>query len=351
MIVFKPHPFPFPGMFMGEIRVQLFGFGNVGKAVARVLLEKERFFREKYGLSFRIVSVSDTSGTVWLPEGIDLKEALLVKENFGRLSAWTNDYEVYNFTPEEAVEEIDSEVVIDVTNDGNAWEWHLAALREGKAVVTSNKPPLAFHYAELIGEAEKRDVPYLFEATVMAGTPVIGILRENMLGDTVERIEAVLNATTTFILGRMETGKTFEEALEEAQSLGIAERDPRGDVMGIDAGYKATILHCVAFKPITFDEVKAEGIAGITRGEVQRAGARGKTIRLVATVERGEVTVEPKEVPLNSPLAVESHENAAVIKTDLLGELVVKGAGAGLKETASGVVSDLVKASLRLREG
>jgi len=332
---------------VGEVKVSLFGFGNVGKAVAGVLLEKERFFRGKYGLAFKVVSISDTSGTVWLPEGIDLREALLIKETFGRLSFWTNDYEVYNFTPEEAVKEIDADIVVDVTNDRNAWEWHLAALKEDKALVTSNKPPLAFHYAELVGEAEKRNVPYLFEATVMAGTPVIGILRENLLGDTVERIEAVLNATTTFILSEMEKGRTFEEALGRAQSLGMAERDPSGDVLGTDAGYKATILHCVAFEPMTFDGAKVKGIAEITADEIEGAKKKGRTIRLVAAVERGKVVVEPREVPLESPLAVESHENVAIIRTDLLGELVIKGAGAGLKETASGVVSDILKAALR----
>ncbi|ASJ08547.1 homoserine dehydrogenase [Thermococcus siculi] len=332
---------------MDEVKLSLFGFGNVGRAVARVLLEKEKLFRERYGVGFKVVSIADTSGTVWLPEGIDLREALLVKETFGKLSSWTNDYEVYSFTPEEAVREIDADIVIDVTNDRNAHEWHLAALREGKAVVTSNKPPLASHYAELTEEAKRREIPYLFEATVMAGTPVIGLLRENLLGDTVERIEAVLNATTTFILSRMEMGLDFEEALRQAQRLGIAERDPSGDVLGIDAGYKATILHCVAFGPVTFDDARVKGIAEVTAGEVRRARAKGKTLRLVATVEKGRVAVEPKELPLESPLAVSNNENVAVIWTDLLGELVIKGAGAGLKETASGVVSDIVRASLR----
>ena len=326
-----------------EVKVQLLGFGNVGRAVARVLLEKEAFFKRRYGLTFRVVGISDRSGTVWLPEGIDLREALLIKENFGRLSAWTNDYEVYNFSPEEAVREMDADLVVDVTNDKNAWEWHMEALREGKGIITSNKPPLAFHYSELIGEAESRDLPYLFEATVMAGTPVIGILRENLLGDTVKRIRAVLNATTTFILSRMEQGIDFEKALKQAQELGIAERDPSGDVLGIDAGYKATILHCVAFRPITFDEIVVRGITGVTAEEIGRALARSKRIRLVATVEEGNVRVSPEEV--SGPLAVSSNENVAVIETDLLGELVIKGAGAGLKETASGVVNDMVKAA------
>ncbi|MCD6524870.1 MAG: homoserine dehydrogenase [Thermococcus sp.] len=333
---------------MREVKVQLFGFGNVGRAVARVLLEKERFFREKYGVKFKVVSIADTSGTVWLPEGIDLREAILVKENFGKLSAWTNEYEVYNFSPVEAVKEIEADIVIDVTNDKNAHKWHFEALKGEKAVVTSNKPPLAFHYAELIGEAEMRGIPYLFEATVMAGTPIIGLLRENLLGDSVRQIKAVLNATTTFILSRMEQGVDFERAVEEAQKLGIAERDPSGDVLGIDAGYKATILHCVAFKPITFDEIAVKGIAEVTVDEVKRALSKGKRIRLVATVEDENVRVAPEEV--SGPLAVSSNENVALIESDLLGELLIKGAGAGLKETASGVVSDLVKASLRLVE-
>ena len=333
---------------MREVKVQLFGFGNVGRAVARVLLEKERFFREKYGVKFKVVSIADTSGTVWLPEGIDLREAILVKENFGKLSSWTNEYEVYNFSPVEAVKEIEADIVIDVTNDKNAHKWHFEALKGEKAVVTSNKPPLAFHYAELIGEAEMRGIPYLFEATVMAGTPIIGLLRENLLGDSVRQIKAVLNATTTFILSRMEQGVDFERAVEEAQKLGIAERDPSGDVLGIDAGYKATILHCVAFKPITFDEIAVKGIAEVTVDEVKRALSKGKRIRLVATVEDENVRVAPEEV--SGPLAVSSNENVALIESDLLGELLIKGAGAGLKETASGVVSDLVKASLRLVE-
>jgi homoserine dehydrogenase len=330
------------------VKVSLLGFGNVGRSVARVILEKEAYIREQYGLSLKVVSVSDRSATVWLPEGIDLREALLIKEAFGRLSAWTNDYEVYELSPEEVVGEVDADVVVDVTNDENAHEWHMKALREGRGVVTSNKLPLAFHYGKLVGEAEKRGVSYLFEATVMAGTPLIAILRENLLADRVEAIEAVLNATTTFILSEMERGLTFEEALRRAQELGIAERNPVGDISGLDAGYKATILHCVAFAPLTFREVNVRGIDGIDREKLKEALERGRRIRLIAEVREGDVKVEPREVPAGSPLAVSATENVAIVRTDLLGELVISGAGAGPKETASGVVSDIIKAGLTL---
>ncbi|WP_297437425.1 homoserine dehydrogenase [Thermococcus sp.] len=332
-----------------DVKVSIFGFGNVGRATARVLLEKAGFIRRRYGREFKVVSITDRSGTLWMPEGIDLREALAVKESLGRISAWTNDYEIYDMGPKEAVRDVEADIIVDVTNEINAHEWHLLALREGKAVVTSNKPPLAFHYGELTKEAERRDLPYLFEATVMAGTPIITLLMEGLLGDSIERIEAVLNATTTFILSEMERGATFEVALERAQKLGIAERNPRGDILGIDAGYKATILHCITFGPMTFDRAEVRGIVEVTEGKIKRARKSGKTVRLVATVEEGAVTVEPREVPLGDPLAVESHENAAIITTDLLGELVIKGAGAGPNETASGVVSDIVKASRSLK--
>lgn len=336
---------------MGEVKLSIFGFGNVGMATVRVLLEKERVFKEKYGVSFKVVNVSDRSGTVWLPEGIDLREVLNVKEAFGRLSAWSNDYEVYEFSPMEGVKEIDADIVIDVTNDKNAWEWHMEALKRGRAVVTSNKPPLAFHYAELTAEAQRRGLPYLFEATVMAGTPVIGLLRETLLADSIEGIEGVLNGTTTYILTKMEEGVPLEEALKGAQRLGIAEHNPSDDILGFDAGYKATILHCLAFEPITFDEIEIRGIDGLPLEDVQRIRKEGKTLRLVASIERGSVSVEPKELPKESPLAVSSTQNVALIKTDLLGELLIRGAGAGLKETASGVVSDILKAAIRLRGG
>ena len=334
---------------MKEVRLSIFGFGNVGKAVARVILEKGKAFEEQYGIRLKAVSVSDSSATVWLPEGVDLGEALNIKEHLGRLSEWKNDYEVYDLTPKEAAREVEAEVVIDVTNDKNAWEWHVEALKAGRAVVTSNKPPLAFHYSEIMEEAQRRNLPYLFEATVMAGTPIVGLLRENLLGDHVHRIDAVLNGTTTYILTRMEEGESFEDALREAQGLGIAERDPSGDILGIDAGYKATILHCISFGPITFDEIHVEGIAGMGPKNMMQAKREGETIRLVATIEEDQVRVRPKRIPQSSPLAVSSTQNAALIKTDLLGELAIKGAGAGLKETASGVVSDIIKASMELR--
>lgn len=332
---------------MTEVFLSFIGFGNVGRGVATVLLEKAERFKNKYGLEFRVVSISDSKATIWDESGIDLREALMVKETFGSLDKWGNDYEVYQMSPMEVVKEVESDVVIDVTNDVNAWKWHMEAFRHGRHVVTSNKPPLVFHFMELTQEAYMRRVNYKFEATVMAGTPIITLLQESLLGDEILSIQGVLNGTTTFILSQMERGLSFEGALKNAQELGIAERDPSTDIKGIDAAYKAAILHNVAFYPISFEKLRIRGIAEISMEDIEGARREGKIIRLVAEVKKGEVSVEPKAIRKDSPLAVYGTQNVAVIETDLLGKIVLKGAGAGVRETASAVISDIIKAVRR----
>ena len=213
----------------------------------------------------------------------------------------------------------------------------------GRHVVTSNKPPLVFHYIELIQEAAMRGVNYRFEATVMAGTPIITLLQESLLGDEIDSIEGVFNGTTTFILSEMERSLTFDEALKKAQALGIAEANPDVDIKGFDGAYKATILHNVAFEPISFKKVEIRGIDDVSPEDIKSAKAQGNVIRLVAKIEKKRVSVGPVEIPKTSPLAVYGTSNVAVIKSDLMGEIVLRGAGAGVKETASAVVSDIIK--------
>ena len=324
---------------MTEIFLSLIGFGNVGRGVATILLEKAERFKNKYGLKFRVISISDSKATIWDESGIDLREALMVKEAFESLDKWG-----HQMSPLEVVKEVESDVVIDVTNDMNAWKWHMEAFRHGRHVVTSNKPPLVFHFTELIQEAYMRRANYRFEATVMAGTPIITLLQESLLGDDILRIQGVLNSTTTFILSQMEKGLSFEDALRNAQKLGIAERDPNMDVSGMDAAYKAVILHNVAFYPVSFEEVRVKGIGEISMKDMEEAKKKNKTIRLIAEIRKGEVSVEPKAIGRDSPLALYGTQNVAVIETDLLGKLVIRGPGAGIRETASAVVSDTIKA-------
>ncbi|MCD6144650.1 homoserine dehydrogenase [Thermococcus sp.] len=333
---------------MNPLSLSIIGFGNVGRGVAEVLYTKMPHFKKKYGINIKVVSITDTSAAIWNREGINLREAIETKNRFGSLKLWGNEYEVYKLDPMEVVKEINADVIIDVTNDKNASKWHLEALKRGKGVVTSNKPPVVFDYKELVDSANSKNLPYLFEATVMAGTPIIRLLKEGFLADSVKRISGVLNGTTTFILTSIETGMTFKEALKQVQTAGIAEKDPSNDLKGIDAAYKATILHHLAFYPIDFKEIHIKGIEDLSEEEIREAKKEGTPFRLVATVEEGNVEIKPKKVYENGPLAVSGTSNVAVIETDLLGELMLKGSGAGIKETASGVVGDIIRAAVSI---
>ncbi|AEH23966.1 homoserine dehydrogenase [Pyrococcus yayanosii] len=313
---------------MKVVRVSIFGFGTVGRALAEIMAERGR----RFGVELRIVSITDRSGTIW--GDIDPLEAKEVKETMGRLSAW-DEYEVFDFSPEELVQEVRPDILVDVSSHDEAFSMYETALKEGIGVVTSNKPPIANHYRELMKAAEEGGAGLFFEATVMAGTPVIGLLRENLLGDDVLSIEAVLNASTTFILTEMERGSSFEKAVEKAKEQGILEEDPSKDIDGIDAMHKAKILHWVAFGQEA-EEVEVKGIREVTDA---------RRVRLIAEVSKGRIRVQPKRLSEGSPLLTEGVLNAAVIRTDLLGELVIKGPGGGGKVTASGVFSDILKAA------
>ncbi len=322
--------------------VLIAGFGNVGRAVSVIIAERKEWIRKKYGIDLRIIGAGDSSGVITDRRGINIEKALKFKEERGSLSGCgCGEKEVSSV--EEAIETAEPDILVDVSSYDDAFLWHLKALKNGAAVVTSNKPPVALHYGELTKKSKIAGLPYLFEATVMAGTPIIALLRETLLGDRILKVEAVLNATTTFIFTKLENGESFERAVEEAKKMGILESDPRKDLEGIDAAYKAAIIHDVSFGPIAFEKVKREGITDITDR------AKNETFRLVARVEKGEVEVKPVPLQKDSPLLVKGTENVAVITTDLLGKLILKGAGGGSRETASGVVSDIIKAARELR--
>ncbi|NPA47129.1 MAG: homoserine dehydrogenase [Thermococci archaeon] len=332
-----------------SVKILLLGLGHVGQAAGEILAEKGDWIRRRYGLSTEIIGVADSSGIVFdgNGRGIDVERAINAKRRSGRVSEYGKDEGLRLAGTSElevVLDETQPDVLVDVSSNDEAFSWHVAALERGVAVVTSNKPPVALHYKELITLSRRNETPYLFEATVMAGTPIIALLRRALLGDTVTGIRAVLNATTTFILTMMENGANMDEAVKKAREMGILERDPRKDLDGIDAGYKAAILHDVAFGPIEFERVDVTGISGLREEDV-----RGRNVRLVASIEDGRAEVRPIDLPDGHPLAVTGTENAALIETDLLGELLIKGAGGGARETASGVVSDIIEASLSLR--
>ena len=230
----------------------------------------------------------------------------------------------------------------------------LSALERGASVVTANKALLAEDGATLYDAARRAGSDLYCEASVAGAIPLLRPLRESLAGDRVTRVIGIVNGTTNFILSKMdETGAGFEEALEEAQSLGYAEADPSADVDGFDAAAKAAILAGLAFHTrVTAADVYREGISDVSAADVASAKEMDGVVKLLAIAERGPdrtgrdsigVRVHPAMIPRSHPLAsVGDAYNAVFVEAEAAGQLMFYGRGAGGAPTASAVLGDLV---------
>jgi homoserine dehydrogenase len=233
-------------------------------------------------------------------------------------------------------------------SDGTAKAAVEAALRAKKPVVTANKALIAEHGRELAAIAEASEVPLLFEAAVMGGTPAVKMLREAMVGDEVSAVAGILNGTCNFILSEMDaTGRPFAEVLAEAQRRGYAEADPTMDVGGFDAGHKATILAALAFGCAPcFEAAEIEGVQAVDQLDIRLARELGYRIKLVAAALREadgiSVRVYPALARLDHPLAQTSGAlNALFIQGKRIGRIFIQGPGAGAGPTAAAVAADI----------
>jgi homoserine dehydrogenase len=215
-------------------------------------------------------------------------------------------------------------------------------------VVTANKQLVARHGAELFEAAAAAGAQLRFEASVCAAIPVIKVLRESLVVTNVHRVLGIVNGTTNFILSAMSEGRSYADALGEAQRLGYAEADPTEDVAGIDAAAKMAILATVAFGcRVPLEWVEVEGIEGLRADHVDAARQLDMRVKLLgrATFAHGRVDVRvgPAFVDAHHPLAaVDGAFNAVMLQGDAIREITLEGPGAGGLETASAVVADLV---------
>lgn len=231
-----------------------------------------------------------------------------------------------------------------------AYEYVSACLNAGKSVVTSNKELVATKGCELLRIADKKNVNFLFEASVGGGIPIIRPISQCLAANDIDEIAGILNGTTNFILTKMiSDGMTFEDALFLAQKNGYAERDPSADVDGFDACRKICILAALCFgKHVYPDCVHTEGIRKITLADVEYARSWGGVIKLIASAKKldnGKVSVmvSPAFIQNHSQLAtVDDVFNAILVRGDAIGDVVFYGKGAGKMPTASAVVADVI---------
>lgn len=319
-----------------EIRLAFAGYGTVGKALHRIIEERNDAFERDEGFRFRVVAVARRDRYIVDADG--LATATI------RTGSWTSGDAIA------MLGECEADVLMEMSpTDLDTAQPALGhcryAFREGMHVVLANKGPVVRAPDELHQRAADAGVQVRHEATVAGCIPTLSTARHGFAGDTVRRIEGVLNGTTNFILTRMaEEGSDLDQALREAQSLGYAEADPTNDLDGFDAAAKVVILaNSVLGREITMDDVEVRGIRDITRQAVELAKAHGYRIRLIAEADReGIARVGPRLVPAGSSLDVKGALNAVRFTTDLAGHVTLTGAGAGGMETAAAMLSDLM---------
>jgi len=308
-------------------KVAILGFGTVGSGVAEVLDKNQEALRRRTGEPVEVKYILDTRDFPDSPYG-----ALV-----------THDFTQIERDPEVRV------VAECIGGCGAALDFTKRALLAGKHVVTSNKALVAAHGQELLSLARIQNRNYLFEASVGGGIPVLRPLTFCLCGNEIEEVCGILNGTTNFILTKMiGEGRTFFDALADAQRRGYAEADPTADVDGIDACRKICILAALAFgKQIPPAQVYTQGIRGISREDVAGAAALGRRIRLLGRALRlpgGQLAlyVSPHMVAASSPLAfVEDVFNAVLVRGNAVGDVMFYGQGAGKMPTASAVAGDV----------
>ncbi|MEM2943228.1 MAG: homoserine dehydrogenase [Methanomassiliicoccales archaeon] len=332
--------------------VAIVGFGTVGQGVAEVLARRSHWFETIFKEKVKIVAVFDSHSFEFSSRGLDGIELVRRKKMTGRVGS----RESVDDTPE-ILKSIDYDVLVEATPTNiitgePGYSNILAALCDGKDVITSNKGPLALRYLQLMKSAEKHGAQLRFEATVGGATPVINLAKDVLMGEKISSVRGILNGTCNFILHRMgEEGLPFAQALKEAQEIGIAERDPSYDIEGVDSACKAVILANAIFGvDKTYSDVKRTGIRGITEDAIGLAAEEKKVVRLIAEISNQRLEVSPRLVPIGHPLSIGGTLNIIQLSTDLAGEITVVGRGAGKFETASAILSDLV-ALLKDRSG
>jgi len=310
-----------------NVKIGIIGLGTVGSSVIKVLRSNSALIENRSGVKIEIKKAADIRNKVAVAGKAYTKNALDVIS--------------------------DPEISIVVEAMGGvepARKYILSAIKSGKHIVTSNKELIAKHGKQIISAARASGVHVLFEGSVCGGIPIIRAIRECLAGNDIQEISGIVNGTTNYILTKMtKEGMSFGSALKEAQAKGFAEADPKMDIDGSDAAYKAAILAYVSSGAfIDPSDIYREGISNIASDDIEYAKEIGYVIKLLAIIKMCggelEVRVHPTLIEKDHPLAqVNDNFNAVFVKADAMGEAMFYGEGAGGFPTASSVVSDIIE--------
>ena len=331
-------------------RVLMIGFGNVGRNLAAMINEHSGRLAGM-GFDFSVVGVFTRSrGNAADPGGLDTRKLLGDISSCGRFTE-----PLVSVSPLEACRELDYDVMAElspltIANRGEPAVSHIsAALERGKHAVTANKGPVAFAYPELSRLARDKGCRFLFESTVMDGAPVFNLVSRCMKGNVITGFSGILNSTTNYVLTRMESGASMDEAVREAIEMGTAEADPSDDIDGWDAAAKVSVLSRVLLgADVTPFDVRRSGIRDVTGEMINEAASRGKRLKLICRGQRtggGKVyaSVGVEEIDAGDVFAgLSSHDSGISIESELMAPNMVIQKNPTPRDTAFGVLEDMI---------
>ncbi len=359
----------------------LLGCGKIGRALAELILDRRAHLFDRFGLTPRIVAVADRSGYLFEPGGIPKEKLASILKTKEALQPLTSLEGAVKANPVTMVESALSyrlvrPVLVDVSAADDSHEIFVQALRLGCDVVTANKKPLAGpleQFRSLMDEAGSQGRILKAEATVGAGLPVVDTLEMLLAtGDRLNRFEGSLSGTLSYLMGQLEEGTPFSEAVAQAVSLGYTEPDPVDDLTGADVARKAMILGRLSGLVLSDDPVKLTGLIEPSlegrdlsalmkelkqydepfAARISEVGKKGMVLRYIAKVRPGAIEVGPVAVPADSPFhRLQGTDNMIVFESDRysLRPLVVAGPGAGVEVTAMGVLGDILRIAAERR--
>lgn len=316
---------------MPSINIGIIGFGTIGTGVIKTLQKNSALIKKRTGLTLKLKKIADK----------DLKRKRPVKVSKKLLTTDAN----------EILDDPEIDAVVELIGGYHpAKEFIIKALKKGKYVATANKALIAKFGNEILNEARKNNVDVYFEASVGGGIPLILPMGLSLGANRILSIHAILNGTCNYILTKMaKEGKSFEEALKEAQQKGFAEANPTLDINGFDSMHKIVIFSSLAYGCFFKEkDIFVEGITKLTQEDIKYASELGYAIKLLTVAQqqknnRVSIRVHPTMIPKNHQLAtVENEMNAVLLKGDIVGDVFFYGKGAGMMPTASAVVADLI---------
>ncbi len=331
---------------MKNYNIGFIGFGNVGKALARLLAAKASDLRDLYGIETRITGIASRSlGWLVTSAGLATIDSAQLRNNSSSaegLSDW--------------LRRVKPDVVFETTslnheNGQPAIEYLAAVLKSGAHAITANKGAVVYGYDELNQLAKAAGKRFFFEATVLDSAPVFSLFRETLPAVKLRGFTGVFNSTSNVVLESMEAGRSFAEGVKMAQELGVAETDPSHDVDGWDSTVKiCAIANVLMGMRLTPADVRREGIRDLTTRSLQAARAEGKPYKLMARAKFADdkivsATVKPEQVSLTEPLGnVRGTSLAVHFELDMMPGLTITSHRPNLQSTAYGLLADFINA-------